>query len=658
MFMNKKILLFGGTTEGRMFAQYLSGTNADTDVAVATEYGQQLLREKENLHILSGRKDMCQIRQMIKEQRYVCVIDATHPHAVEVTKNIQQACQQTNTKYYRLLRESCDAEEGVWVDSIEEAVCFLQKTTGNIFVTTGSKELNKFRVLTDFSQRVYARILPVAEAILQCQQYGMTGKHIICMQGPFSTEMNVAQLKQIQAKYIVTKESGKTGGFQQKIEAAQQTGALAVIIGRKNIEEGFSFSKLTVELQKQYSIVAKRQVTLLGIGAGVHTLTQEGRQAVLQADCIIGAKRMIEALSHFEKESFVSYESEKIAEFIIKQKQYKNIVVAFSGDIGYYSGAKKLYDLLKDFEVNTISGVSSVSYFMAKLHTSWEDAKLLSLHGKKESVLGHILQNKKTILLLGKKDDAANICSMLCKKGLKNIRVVLGENLSYDTEKITNATAEILQNIQTAPLAILYIENEQYLQKKQHFGMCDNAFVRGNVPMTKREVRTVLLSYMMLKQDDIIWDVGAGTGSVSVEMALQCPFGTVYAVEKKQKALLLLEENKQKWQCWNMQIIEGNAPEILKQLPAADKVFIGGSSGRAKEVMKIALEKNPQAYIIATAVTIETIRDLEESFSELDMHWQCTQIAVTRSENIGKYHMMKGQNPVWIYWGSSTMKGQ
>ena len=97
--MNKKILLFGGTTEGRMFAQYLSGTNADTDVAVATEYGQQLLREKENLHILSGRKDMCQIRQMIKEQRYVCVIDATHPHAVEVTKNIQQACQQTNTKY-------------------------------------------------------------------------------------------------------------------------------------------------------------------------------------------------------------------------------------------------------------------------------------------------------------------------------------------------------------------------------------------------------------------------------------------------------------------------------------------------------------------------------------------------------------------------------
>ena len=107
-----------------------------------------------------------------------------------------------------------------------------------------------------------------------------------------------------------------------------------------------------------------------------------------------------------------------------------------------------------------------------------------------------------------------------------------------------------------------------------------------------------------------------------------------------------------------MQIIEGNAPEILKQLPAADKVFIGGSSGRAKEVMKIALEKNPQAYIIATAVTIETIRDLEESFSELDMHWQCTQIAVTRSENIGKYHMMKGQNPVWIYWGSSTMKGQ
>lgn len=645
------ILLFGGTTEGRKLAEYLCRTNAHTDVAVATEYGQQLLQEKKNLHILSGRKDQQQMEQMLHEKKYICVIDATHPHAVEVTENIRQACEKTHTKYYRLLRESTDTAKGIWVASIEEAVCFLQKTTGNILVTTGSKELKKFTALTDFSQRIYARVLPSVDVILQCQQYGLTGAHIICMQGPFSTDMNAAQIKQIQAKYIVTKESGKTGGFEQKIEAAEQTGAVAVIVGRKNKEEGLFFTALQTKLKEEHGIFPKSCVTLLGIGAGVGTLTEAGRQAVLEADCIIGAKRMTEALASFGKDTIVCYESGKIAQWIAKQKKYQNIVVAFSGDVGYYSGAKKLYDLLSDFEVRAISGVSSVAYFMARLHISWEDAKLLSHHGKKEPILGHILQHEKTILLLGKKEDTSDICTMLCQKGLGNMKVVLGENLSYDTEKITEATAEALQNVQTAPLAILYIENKAYLQKKRCFGIEDAAFVRGNVPMTKREVRTVVLSYMNLQQYDVVWDVGAGTGSVSVEMALQCPFGTVYAIEKKKEALSLLEKNKQKWHCHHMELVAGAAPEVLKPLPAPDKVFIGGSSGTAKEVMKMALQKNPNVHIVATAIAIETVRDLEQCFSEQDMDWQCTQMTVAKSEAVGKYHMMKGQNPIWIYQG-------
>lgn len=646
------ILLFGGTTEGRKLAEYLSSTNAFTDICVATEYGQQLLQNLENSNVLLGRMDFKQMIAQMKQKKYDIVIDATHPYALEVTENIKTACAIENIPYYRVLRECSKTKQGLYFENIEHAVNYLQNTQGNLLITTGSKELQKFTELNDFSKRVYVRVLPSVETITQCQNYGLTAKHIICMQGPFSKDMNVAQMKHINAKYIVTKESGNIGGFQQKIDASIELGATAIVIGRKPEQQGYFYTDLIEELQKKYSISAKRQVILLGIGAGQNTLTQQAQQCLQSADCIIGAKRIVESLQDFEKDTFICYKSDEIANFIKQNIQYHHIVVAFSGDIGYYSGAKKLYDLIQKYViVKTVSGVPSICYFMAKIHTSWEDAKLVSVHTQYQSILGYVIQHQKVVVLLGKKTDAANICREICCAGLKDVKIVIGENLSYDTEKITEGTAEQFQEIETAPLAILYIENHHVLQKIQHFGICDKEWIRENVPMTKQEVRTIAIRYMNLKQSDIVWDVGAGTGSVSIEMAFQCPFGMVYAIEKKQKAVSLLQKNKNKFSVYNMEIVEGEAPEILHKLPVPDKVFIGGSSGTAKQIIQIALQKNENVEIVATAVSLETIGDLQNCFTECNMQWQCTQVSISKSEKMSNYHIMKAQNTVLIYWG-------
>ncbi len=649
--MKNNILLFGGTTEGRKLLEYLYDTNVTIDVCVATEYGQQLLQKRDNVNILEGRKNLQEMIQMIKQKKYICVIDATHPYALEVTKNIQLACQSENITYYRLLRESCHTDYGIWVESIEKAVDFLQNTQGNIFVTTGSKEIQKFKKLSDFSQRVYVRVLPSVEAIAQCQSDGLNAKHIICMQGAFSKEMNIAQMKHINANYIVTKESGNIGGFQQKIDAAKEVGAVAVIVGRKEKQQGYLFYDLIQQLKNEYHISIKRQVTLLGIGAGKNTLTQQAQQILKKADCIIGAKRMIETIEDMEKDTFICYKSEEIAAFIKQNINYNNIVVVFSGDIGYYSGAKKLYHLLENVTVKTISGVPSVCYFMAKIYTSWEDAKLISVHSQYENIIGYVLQYHKIVVLLGGRYDTANICKEICSRGLPNVKIMIGENLSYETEKITEGTAEQFQNIETSSLAILYIENNNILQKTQNLGIKDEYFIRDAIPMTKREVRTVAISYMNLKQNDIVWDIGAGTGSVSVEIALQCPFGMVYAIEKKQQAITLLEKNKKKWNVYNMDIVFGQAPDILQTLPAPDKIFIGGSSGKVKESVQTALQKNASVEIVATAISLETIRDLQQCFSDLGIEYQCTQISISKSEAVKNYHIMKAQNPVFIFCG-------
>lgn len=648
------ILLFGGTTEGRLLTEYLYDTNVTVDVCVATEYGKELLQQKQNVNVHLGRMDLQQMKVFMSKKQYCCVIDATHPYALEVTQNIKYACEYHDIPYYRVSRENNNTEYGVYVESIEQAIDYLKNTEGNILLTTGSKEIHKFAALPQYSQRVYARVLPSVDSITACQNSGLTAKHIICMQGPFSKDMNVEHIKHINAKYIVTKQSGNAGGFQQKIDAAIQCHVTAIILYRKEKQQGISSNDCIQLLQKQYGIYKKRCVTLLGIGAGKNTLTQQAQQILQQSDCIIGAKRMIETLQYFDKYSYICYKSEEIAEFIKQNVKYNHIVVAYSGDIGFYSGAKKLYDAIRNIDnitIQTASGVSSVSYFMSKIQTSWENAVLISIHEQCQNVTGYVLQYQKVIVLLGECHQTADICKKLCNIGLKDVKIVIGENLSYDTENIIKGTAETFQNIVTSPLSILYIENNNVLQKKCNVGIKDECFIRDSVPMTKREIRTIVLSDMNLEQNSIVWDVGAGTGSVSIEMALQCPFGMIYAIEKKQKAIHLLEQNKNKFHIYNMEIIYGQAPEILQTLPPPDKVFIGGSSGTAKQIMDIAIQKNNAVEIVATAVTLESIRDLEQCFSLYDMIWECKQISVSKSEQMQNYHIMKSQNSVWIFWG-------
>ncbi len=227
------LLLFAGTTEGRELAQeLLRRFPAEIYVCVATEYGEQLLPEHPRLHRQTGRMDGSAIRDFIRKIQPACVLDATHPYAREVTRNIQQACQETAVPLLRVIRSSSSPAQAEVVPSVEEAVRLLRQTQGHILLTTGSKDLAAFTQIEDYPERVFARILPSAENIRQAQALGFRGSHLICMQGPFSVEFNAALLRQIQADWMVTKDSGKPGGTEEKLEAAAVAGVRTILIGR------------------------------------------------------------------------------------------------------------------------------------------------------------------------------------------------------------------------------------------------------------------------------------------------------------------------------------------------------------------------------------------------------------------------------------------
>ena len=247
----KRIMLFAGTTEGRKLMSFFEEKEVVLSVCVATEYGKEVIESSRNITIIQGRLSAEQMKSNMEAAAIEIVIDATHPFAKEASKNIKQAAKEANSEYFRLLRKpELLPEHAVEVENLQEAVLYLQQTMGNIFIATGSKDLEIYRKIKAWEKRCYVRVIPAQESINKCMELGVKGEHLIAMQGPFSKEMNTATLKHINAKYFVTKEAGKEGGFLQKAEAAKEAGAVLLVIKRPK-ETGYLFEELCQVLQEE-----------------------------------------------------------------------------------------------------------------------------------------------------------------------------------------------------------------------------------------------------------------------------------------------------------------------------------------------------------------------------------------------------------------------
>lgn len=649
-----KICIFGGTTEGRKLAEFLSGQPCDVMVCVATDYGQTLLPEAEHVSVSARRLPVGEIVSLLTEHRFDLVIDATHPYAQSITKSIARACRETETLRWRLLRGASGVSpEHTYVETVSDAAAFLAGTEGNILLTTGSKELAKFSQLPGFSERVWARVLPLQSSLDACAQAGLPASHIFAMQGPFSEAMNTAMLRSIGAQYLVTKDGGAPGGFEEKEAAAKNAGARLVVIGRPPEEEGLSLSKTISALCTRFGFAPKPEVFIAGIGPGSEALqTQEVRAAIRRADCLIGARRMLDAVAGPQQLTIDAIAPETIASHIAQHPECGVFCVVMSGDTGFYSGTKKLLPLLKACRVRVLPGLSSMSYLCARLGVSYEDAVPVSLHGRDLDIAREVRRRRKVFTLVGGDGGMQALCERLTQAGLGHVRIAVGERLSYPDEAITRGTAQELRSHTFDKLSAALIENDTPGEIVTP-GLPDEVFLRNLepgklVPMTKSEVRSICLSKLRLTPNAVCWDVGAGTGSVSIEMARLCADGTVYAIEKSERALALLEQNKEAFSASNMQIIPGSAPEVCRDLPAPTHAFLGGTSGSVRDILALLLEKNPHVCIVATAVTLESVSALSACMEDFEAA-ECVSVQVSKAAALGQYHLMQAQNPVYIF---------
>lgn len=415
----------------------------------------------------------------------------------------------------------------------------------------------------------------------------------------------------------------------------------------------------------------EREIFLVGIGMGTEEgVTVQARRIIRASSCLIGAQRMLDCAQRVcadagkdsadaQKPMLAEYRPDEIVSYIEQHPEYRRIAVLLSGDTGFYSGAKRLAEQLTErfrkirekgaeqCRIELIPGISSVVYLAAKLNTSWEDAALVSLHGKDADFIQTVHRNRKTFLLLGGQG-VMSVRKRLLDYRMDHVTVHAGSRLSYEDERIISGKPSQISEEDLKGLCTVLIENP-CSERSACAHVSDEDFIRGNVPMTKEEVRAVSIARLRLTEDAVVWDVGAGTGSVSVEAARSGDRIRVYAVEKNPDAVELIRENRKKFRTDGIRVISGRAPEALGRLEAPTHVFIGGSSGNLREILTCVLEKNRDARIVINAISLETVKEvMEAAESGLLRHPQITQVSVARSRELGRYHMMTGQNPVYI----------
>jgi len=644
--MSNKICLFAGTTEGRLLAELLRNATELT-VCVATDYGEKLLDKADNITVHTERMDEKEMTEFFSKNGFDLIIDATHPFAKEVTANIKAAAEKNGIRVMRVLRNSGQEVQGAkYVSCVKEARDFLKGKKGNILITTGSKEISSYEGL-DMS-RVWARVLPSIQSIVACQAAGIETSHIIAAQGPFSYGANVEQLKMINAKYMVTKDSGKNGGSDNKISAAVDSCVTAVIIGQPAQTDGLSMDEAICELEKMLPI-PKRKIYIIGIGPGSRNmLTPEAEKILNECDAVLGAQSVVNSLNT-SKPTYYEYMPENVLKVLNDNASIRRAAVVMRGDTGFFSGTKKLIEALKGQIVEVVPGVCSVSLLAARLGVSWDDAALLSVHGREQNIIYAVNTNKKTFILIGGEQTVKTVCKKLCDYSFDNVKITVGERLSLSDEKITSGSALELSNKDFDSLAVMYIENPD-AKSKFCCGIPDEEFIRGEVPMTKSEIRAVSMSKLALSKDSVVWDIGAGTGSVSVECALTSFDGKVFAIEKKSEAVELIRKNKIKFCTDNLTVIEGTAPEALKDLQAPTHAFIGGSSGNLREIISVLLKRNPDVRIVINTITLESQSEVSEIVREFGFReFECVSVNVSRSHKTGNYNLMISQNPVCVF---------
>ncbi|MBR4719914.1 MAG: precorrin-6A reductase [Lachnospiraceae bacterium] len=719
------ILIFGGTSEAHSLSDDLTDSGIAHTLSVATKYGEQVLGSVSSVRrVCVGRLDDIAITEFIKKDGYDLIIDATHPYATKITENICKAVRCVNdssdsekVRAVRLIRE-CDKvnerlstyDKAYTYSDADQAASCLKNTSGNILLTTGSKDLSIYTQILgpDSLPRLYARVIPSIESINACEEAGIDTSHIIAMQGPFGTDINKALIRQYDIRHIVTKDSGMAGGTKSKTDAAIECGISVHMISRPADSTGIktagyrevlnmivAFAGADKHVSERYAVSSPDgaagkepllSIRLIGMGMGDEgSITKEAYRIIKDADVVLGSKRLIDickAKLHNDKAKYAPiYKPQEIVDYIddhVKRHDVSSndkpgtLAILFSGDSGFNSGCKNVYEAIsqkiKDgvaADLRICPGISSVSYLASRIGRSYDEAFICSMHGKGEESIyraaSYVRINSDVYTLTGGCKDILKLAGILSKAGLGECMITAASDMSSPYERIVTDSADrysegavLKDDDADRSLYTCHIYNPAPIERNVAAGLSPEEFIRGDVPMTKEEVRAVTIDKLKLRPGSRVLDIGCGTGSVTVEIAGLIPDGMVYAYDISDKAVELTVYNVRAHRLPNVVVRKGSVPEVI----CSDEgfsgeithAFIGGNKGRLTHILDCLKEMSiDQAAdggirVVLNAITDKTRDTLKSWISDNEVHgYDLVKVGVSRSDELIP------ENEVYIY---------
>lgn len=395
-----------------------------------------------------------------------------------------------------------------------------------------------------------------------------------------------------------------------------------------------------------------KRVTIVGVGPGdAGLLTRQAQAAIEEADVLFAAQRH----AHLAQGRAV-FSLKPLSESIERIKEHvneHNVCVLVSGDPAYYSFTRVLQRRLDGVSVRVLPGIGSVQALFCALGEPYERAFHISLHGRDADaalVAQWVKHHELCAFLTDKKCDPSWVCAALCQYGYGEADVAVGENLSYEYERIMRAKACELLGQRWQENCVMRVINGQAVAEPISPVLKDDDFIRGTVPMTKEEVRQLAVCKLGLTRDAVVWDAGAGTGSVGIQCALLAPYGKTYAIERNPEGLVLIRDNAEKLGAHNVIAVEGKMPQVLHDLPDPTHVFVGGSGGALAGILQIVQNRRAGIRVVITAVTLQTAHAAVQCLQSTGFcQTECIQLQA--SVQSGRAGILTARNPIFLICG-------
>lgn len=404
-------------------------------------------------------------------------------------------------------------------------------------------------------------------------------------------------------------------------------------------------------------------VTIVGMGMSPEDLSNRALSIIKEADILIGGKRHLDYFSEMPVQKFLISRNLKEVLSVINasMKKKKKVVVIASGDPGYYGIGNYLITNLGKEKIEIIPNITTFQSAFAKIKESWDDALLLSLHGRPmPQVVPLLKKHKKVGLLIGNKNTPSRIAKSVLSEdaSLKATRVFILEKLGTKEERVLRYFLKNIINKTFSPLSVMILiaktRDGETKGEKIHLGIPDALFSHKGGLITKDDVRIFTLAKLNLPKRGVFWDIGSGSGSIAIEAALLAPELTICAVEKYDKRIRDVKKNMRKFHTGNTIVpILGEAPQILKILPKPHRIFIGGTEGQLLSILRYCQNSlHPSGKIVINAATLETVNAAVSFFDKIGWLSTVTLLNISKIKKIGDQRRFHPLNPIFIIEGS------